>query len=262
MEILKRTVEIVFSPVGIAAVLTGVGIVLSCSGRHLRASRRLLFFGGLLFLIFLLTPVSEYLVLGLEKDYPPMMTPPAVPGLERIVVLAGYSEEHEGFPVTTTVSGRTIGSMSEGLRLYRLLPKAKLIVSGGVVRKGERPIAAAMSDFLQQMGVPPEDILVEGESRNTYENLVQVKKLVGSDPFILVAQACDLRRAMAVARKQDMHPLAAPACHWALQHHDGSKNFLDHLQAFLYPSTENLFRIQWAYHEYAGHVWYRLLGRI
>lgn len=129
-----------------------------------------------------------------------------------------------------------------------------------------KPVAASMADFLQQMGVPDENLIIEGHSRNTYENLVEVKKIVGSDRFILVASACDLRRAVAVAHKLKMKPIPAPANIWSLQHHPTdtgfSKRITDFFKSFAYPSTDNLYRIQWAYHEYVGYVWYRLLGRI
>jgi uncharacterized SAM-binding protein YcdF (DUF218 family) len=265
MDILKKVIELIFSPLGITVILTGIGIVLYFTGRHPRSSRRFLFTGGVLFLLFLLFPVSDYLILQLESTYPPMLNPPLYPKLDRIVVLAGYAEEHPGFPVTALVSEQTIYSMSEGLRLYRLLPGAKLITSGGIVREGEKPVAATMAEFLQQMGVPPAELIVEGQSRNTYENLVEVRKLVGSSPFILVTQACDLRRAMAVARKLQMHPVAAPACHKELQYYM-NKGITEKLQraleSFLHPSPDRLKEIQWAYHEYLGYVWYQLLGRI
>jgi uncharacterized SAM-binding protein YcdF (DUF218 family) len=265
MDFFKKAVEIIFSPLGITSILIASGIIAGCTERCQRTGRRLLFSGGLLFLVFLFSPIAEFLILQLEKDYPPMLVPPASAKIDRIVVLAGYSEEHRGFPITTLVSEQTIATMSEGLRLYRLLPGSKMIMSGGVVRRGERPVAAAMSDFLQQMGVAASDIVVEGRSANTYENLAEVKKLVGSVPFILVAQACDLRRAMAVARKLQMNPVAAPACHWALQNHPDqgtAEEIGKYIESFFYPSTDNLFRIQWAYHEYVGFSWYQFLGRI
>jgi uncharacterized SAM-binding protein YcdF (DUF218 family) len=265
MEAIKDVVEYVCSPAGILSVLILSGIVLSLAGNHARLARRLLTTGGLLFLIFLFTPLSEYLILGLEEGYSPLLYPPASPTVNRIVVLAGYAEEHPGFPVTSTVSEETMCSMSEGLRLYRLVPGAKLILSGGVVRKGDRPVGASMSDFLSQMGVPGSDLIVEGNSRNTYENLFEVKKLVGSDPFILVALAPDLRRANAVARKLQMNPIPAPACIMTLQHHANlstSERIGGFFKSFEYPSTNRLPRLQWAYHEYLGYLWYSILGRI
>ena len=121
-----------------------------------------------------------------------------------------------------------------------------------------------MADFLQQMGVPSEDLIVEGNSRNTYENLVMVKELVGEDPFILVAAACDLRRAVAVAKKLQMSPIPAPSVIWTLQNHPKDADLADQIIRFFKsgPSLNNLSRLQWAYHEYLGYIWYQLLDRI
>jgi uncharacterized SAM-binding protein YcdF (DUF218 family) len=264
--LLKQIVEIIFSPLGILVILFASGIILRITQHHFRLGQRFLTCGALCFLIILFTPLSSFLIWSLEKQYPPMLLPPESPRTNRIVVLAGYAEENPGFPITSSVSPITIGSISEGLRLYRLIPGAKLILSGGVIRRGERPVAARMAEFLQQMGVPASDIIVEGYSKNTYENLCEVEKIVGSNPFILVAQACDMMRAVAVARKLQMHSIPAPACFWALKHHRGTMTakapWLKFFENWDSPSMENFRRLQWAYHEYLGYLWYRLLDRI
>jgi uncharacterized SAM-binding protein YcdF (DUF218 family) len=246
-------------------ILMVSGVLLSAFKRHSRAGKRLLVCGVLLFLVFLFSPLAEYLILGLEKPFPPMLVPPESPRPFRIVVLAGYAEEHPGYPITSNVSAQTMGSMTEALRLYRLIPGARLVLSGGVARKGEPPVAAMMAEFLQQMGVPHEDLVMEGKSQNTYENLVEVKKLVDSDPFILVAAACDLRRAVAVAQKLKMEAIPAPSCIWASQNHPLNVGVGERIATFFgsfQPSLERFSRLQWAYHEYLGYVWYRLLDRI
>ncbi len=265
MDILKRSIEVVFSPLGLTTILSIAGIILSCTKRRSRTGRRLLISGTLLFLLLLLSPLAEYMVLGLERGYFPMLKPPASANPHTIVVLAGYAEENSAFPITAKLSEQTISSLSEGMRLYRLSPGARMILSGGVVREGEKPVASFMADFLKALGVPAQDITIEGNSTNTYQNLVEVKKIVGSNPFILVVQACDMMRATAVARKLDMKLIPAPAGHWALQHHthdSASGEFARFFKALAHPSARNLSRIQWAYHEYAGYLWYRLLGRI
>lgn len=266
MEFAKQSIELIFSPLGIVSILLAAGIVLSIARRRSHAGHRLLICGALLFLIFLFSPLAPYLIWNLERQYPPLLTPPELPEIDRIVILAGYAEEYPGIPVTSSVSEQTIASLSEGLRLSRLVPKAKLIVSGGVLKKGERPVASVMADFLQQMGIAKEDILVEGKSHNTYENLQEVKKLLGQAPFILVASGCDMRRAMAVARMHQMNPIPAPAYIWTLQKYPATASATAHIAAFIRNqgsiSLNNLSRLQWAYHEYAGYIWYRLLGRI
>ena len=80
MEFLKGPIETVFSPVGIAVILTGAGIILSFTRRWRRAGTRVLISGALLFLILLLTPISQYLMLGLEKHYQPLLRPPKSSG--------------------------------------------------------------------------------------------------------------------------------------------------------------------------------------
>ena len=87
---------------------------------------------------------------------------------------------------------------------------------------------------------------------------------MGEDTFILVAAACDLRRAVAVAKKLQMNPIPAPSGIWTLQNHPGDAGAIDQLIGIFKsaPSLNNLFRLQWAYHEYLGYVWYQLLDRI
>jgi uncharacterized SAM-binding protein YcdF (DUF218 family) len=266
MEMTKRWIEVVFSPLGIMTILLALGILFSIARRHSRSGHRLLVFGGLLFFIFLFSPLSLYLNWRLERQFQPMLTPPESPKISKIVVLSGYAEEHSGIPITSNVSAPTMSSLTEGLRLYRLVPGAKLIVSGGVARAGDTPVAALMAAFLQKMGVPATDVIVEGSSRNTYENLVEVKEIVGADPFILVAAACDLKRAVAVSKRLQMDPVPAPSCIWTLQNHprimSATEQLVDFSRSFGSPSLKNLFRLQWAYHEYLGYMWYQLIDRI
>ncbi|MDM7997223.1 MAG: ElyC/SanA/YdcF family protein [Acidobacteriota bacterium] len=266
MEFVKRSVELMVSPLGIASMLLAVGVLLSVVRRHARTGRRFLFCGGMLFLIILFSPLSRFLVWNLERQYPPMMIPPATPKVEKILILAGYADYAPHIPVTSNVSAQTMASLCEGIRLFRLMPHATLVVSGGVAKKGERPVAAAMADFLQQLGVPKESVVIEGISRNTYENFLETKPLIGSSPFILVASGCDMRRAVAVAKKLQMKPIPASANIWTLQRHPGTWTLVDwaanYFQNRGYISVNNIARLQWAYHEYLGYIWYRFLERI
>jgi hypothetical protein len=93
-----------------------------------------------------------------------------------------------------------------------------------------------------------------------------VKKLVGDERFALVAPARDLPRAMAVAHRLGLTPLAAPACIRTLQSYPEGMTLAQWmwtlLDSFRYPSVQRLADVQWAHHEYVGLLWYRLLGRI
>jgi uncharacterized SAM-binding protein YcdF (DUF218 family) len=134
------------------------------------------------------------------------------------------------------------------------------------LRAGDRPIASQMADFARLLGVPDRDIVVEGQSETTYENLVEVKKILGTESFILVTSASDLRRAVAVARKLGMRPLAAPTAFWAAQHYPAGMSWLQWswrlLESFAKPSISRLGYLQMAYHEHVGYIWYWMLGRL
>jgi uncharacterized SAM-binding protein YcdF (DUF218 family) len=266
MEFFKRSIELVFSPLGIVAILMSAGLVLSIRKKQSRKGHRFLICGALLFLVFLLSPLSQFLIWSLENGYPPLLTPPSNLKIDRIVILSGYAEDNPGIPITSNVSGQTMGNLAEGLRLHRLLPKSRLIVSGGVLKKGRKAVAACMADFLEQMGVARDDLIVEGHSQNTYENLREVRRLLGTAPFILVAAGCDMRRAMGVARKFQMNPIPAPANIWTLQKPVSTGSASNRLFGFVknwtYISLDNLSRLQWAYHEYVGYLWYRILGYV
>ena len=75
-----------------------------------------------------------------------------------------------------------------------------------------------------------------------------------------------MRRAMAVARKLGMKPIAAPAAVWAAQHYPAGVSWLKRAGRFLAgmarPAANRVVRLQSACHEYLGYVWYWALGRV
>jgi len=255
----KHLLEVGFSPLGVTTLLFACGLLLSLRRRPARGGPRLLAAGALLYLVWLCLPVAEIGIGHLEVQYAPLLQPPS---FNRIVVLAGYGETHPSIPVTSNVSPQTLCTVAEGLRLYRQMPGAKVLLSGGRAWQEDQPVASIMADLLRALGVPADDILVEGQSQTTYENLVFVQPLLGTQPFVLVAAACDLPRAMAVAQKLGMHPVAAPACIWTLQHHAAGLSVREVFGGMLTPSLERWARLQWAFHEYVGYLWYRILGRV
>ncbi len=266
MTVLKHLVEAIFSPIGIMTFLFAAGVLARMVWHQSRTGRHLIIGGIALYALFLFTPLAEVLVANLERAYPPLLHADPATGVRNIVVLSGYGEDHPSFPVTSQLSGDTVVRMVEAVRLYRELPGARLIVSGGVLREDDRPVANLMADLGKAMGVPERDVVIEGRSLTTYENLTEVQRIIGATPFLLVTSACDLRRAMAVARKLGMNPLAAPAGYWAAQKYPPGLSWREWLRnlssGFLKPSMKRLIYLQWAYHEYAGYLWYRALGRI
>ncbi len=87
--------------------------------------------------------------------------------------------------------------------LYMTGKVEKLLLTGGSGallndRKSEAP---RVYNYLIKMGVPEEDIIVEGESRNTYENAIFTKKILDEkyprSNYLLITSATHIRRAAA-----------------------------------------------------------------
>jgi uncharacterized SAM-binding protein YcdF (DUF218 family) len=260
---LARAIEGILSPVGILTLLMAGGLVASLSRRWSGLGHRLLASGAAVWILGTCLPLAELSIFALERPYRPLSSLDSV-AADTIVILSAYAEDHPTIPVTSTVSDQTMCRLVEGIRLYHQRPHLTVVVSGGAA--SGRPFALIMADFLRAMGIPEGDLRVESRSRNTYENLREVKTIVGDRPFVLVATAADLRRALAVARRLGMRAIPAPACIWALEHWSPDMGWQDWVWQLAGsvgpPSTQRWAYLQWAHHEYLGYVWYAWLGRL
>ena len=89
-----------------------------------------------------------------------------------------------------------------GVGLYREGAAPLLVMSGG----GAGPVAeaAVMRDLAREAGVPEAALLVEAESRNTFENAANTARLLhvaGKSRVILVSDRLHLPRAARVFRR-------------------------------------------------------------
>jgi uncharacterized SAM-binding protein YcdF (DUF218 family) len=127
------------------------------------------------------------------------------------------------------------------------------------------PVSRIVGDLASAMGIPRERILLETNSTNTYENGVEIKKILGEEPFVLVTSASHLPRAIAVFQKLGLSPIPAPADFRAIRnkpHANASMGELVKVMISALPSPDDLAHSERALHEYAGFTWYWLRGWI
>ena len=181
--------------------------------------RRRLLAGGLLTLVVGLYLVCGYgwmvrdQILARESVYPPIgnerlqVLQQAPPGY--VVVLGSGHVSDARLPVTGQIGGTSLARLAEGIRLQRLLPGAKLVVTGGAV--GD-PVANArvVAAVAESLGVAGEQLVVEDRPLDTVEEARYLFPVLQQEPFILVTSALHMPRAMAIFEKLGMRPLAAP----------------------------------------------------
>jgi uncharacterized SAM-binding protein YcdF (DUF218 family) len=101
-------------------------------------------------------------------------------------------------------------------QLYRQGKAPLIIISGGRIEWMEsgKPESTDVAQLLTaDFGIPASAIVEEQNSMNTYENAVNVQKILqqrGIQKFLLVTSAFHMPRSMRIFQKLAMNPIAAP----------------------------------------------------
>jgi uncharacterized SAM-binding protein YcdF (DUF218 family) len=109
---------------------------------------------------------------------------------------------------------------------------------------------------LENIGIGKDRLIVERDSRNTYENALFTKQLVTPKPgerWLLVTSAYHMPRSMGIFRKAGFDVEAYPV-DWRMSGRDG-------LFSFTNVGTDGLGRTEVAVREWIGLLAYRLRGR-
>ena len=172
-----------------------------------RLARGLAIATAAFFVLVGVAPTSEFLARPIEDRYPRTPLPAHVDGI--VTLGAGLSTR----VLLSRNAPGTAGSIDRVVSTYQLArdhPEARVVFSGGVPPYADS--IAARDDFLR-MGLDPARLVLEGRSRNTYENLVFTQALVRPRPgqvWVLATSALQLPRAMGVARRLGWTMIAWP----------------------------------------------------
>jgi uncharacterized SAM-binding protein YcdF (DUF218 family) len=242
----------VLRPNTLALLLALVGLVLVWRGRRL--GRWPLALGLSWFAAVFALPVAALLTLPLEERFPRAPAPARVTG---IVVLGGAVEqaltEAHGLPALNGAAER----MTEAVALARRFPAARLVFTGGsaAILPGGPTEADTARRLFADLGLPPERLTFESESRNTHENAVLTHRLVQPKPgetWLLVTSASHMPRAMGCFRAAGWQVTAWPVNYTTAR---------DPALWWHWPFPTRLNQAEWALREWVGLVAYRLMGR-
>ena len=263
MDMIKSICQYMLTPSGIIALCFVLSFPLMVIGR--RIGKYLLLAGILAYFAFGSSPISMALLGRLENKYSPLLDIHEVEDVDTVVMLTGAAWEDPRVPSTSQVGEITVSRLLEAIRLLRMIPGAKILISGGPLDSAGIgvPISQIVGDLTREMGIPGERILLETKSTNTYENGVEIRKILGDKPFILVTSASHLPRAIGVFQKLGLSPIPAPADFRAIRSKPrvgGSTGELVRAMISALPSPDNLSHSERAFHEYAGFVWYWVRG--
>lgn len=148
--------------------------------------------------------VSQTLLSSLEGNFP-LVSEKDLPNAEIAIVLGGMVRTlsaSESRPELSDSADRLI----DAIRLYRMGKVKKLLFSGGSgeLFHQEKKESTVAKKVMIDLGVEEKDILIESESRNTYENALFSKKILEEEKaktVILITSAFHMKRSFAIFQK-------------------------------------------------------------
>ena len=108
------------------------------------------------------------------------------------------------------------------------------------------------ADFAKALGVKEENLLINPLPKDTKEEALFTKTIVGEKPFVLVTSATHMPRAMMLFKSLGLNPIPAPTDFY-------TKEFKGYWQL---PNMNSFYVSKVAMHEYIGILWSKLKASI
>ncbi|MCB8840443.1 YdcF family protein [Aurantimonas sp. VKM B-3413] len=239
----------------VAVMVLALAALLARRLRLRRIGTAFLALSALLLVICSLSPLGLLMMAALEDRIPRPDLPENVAG---IVVLGGALDTRvartRGEPELNEAADR----MTAAMALSRRYPKAKILFSGGqaAVLEDDIPEAQPAEALLLSLGLPPDRLLLDSRSRDTYENAVYSKELAdpkSGETWLLVTSAYHMPRALGCFRRAGFPVVPVPVDYRTPAG-----------QAVWRPSRDavrNLEKVHFAIREYLGLFAYWIDGR-
>lgn len=195
---------------------------------------------------------SYFLMGKLEQDFPPR----PLAEMEEVdaIVLLGGALRGDTVSADMPDMNHYADRLVHAVALYKAGKADHLLLAGGS-QQGSRSEAHLMQDVLAVMGVPPEVLILEDQSKNTHDNAVNSARLLkdrGMNRILLVSSAFHMPRAYTLFNKQGLDVIPAPT--------DYQQVKLTSTLPSGIPGVKNLVRTTEALHEIVGYQVYRMRG--
>jgi uncharacterized SAM-binding protein YcdF (DUF218 family) len=255
MHVLFKLAFLAAKPSTLIVLALAAGVALLWHPRRIKLGRKLVLAGVAGLLIAGYSPLGNVLTIPLEGRFP---RPDALPhDVAGIILLGGFEEGTVGPPPASLLLTDAAERLTESLLLARRLPSAKVIFAGGdgsILGAGSG-FSSAVGDFLEEAGVARDRIILEGRSRNTFENAVFTRDLLQPKPgqhWLLVTSASHMPRAVGTFRQAGLDVIP-----WPVDYRASPNGYFKPFESL----TVGLERTEGSLREWMGLAAYRVLGR-
>lgn len=218
-------------------------------------SRSLLAIATLFLAALTISPIGAWVLHPLESKYPAHQLGNSP--IDGIIVLGGALDPEGTLRAGTPVLNDGAERLTTFVALARAYPQARIIFSGGSgdpIRQEVRE-ADQVKALFAGLGLEPDRVIYERDSRNTYENALYSKPLAqptAGQNWLLVTSSWHMPRAVACFRKVGWQVTPYPV--------DFRSQSQDHWAMF--QPDQQLNMLTTGSREWLGLLSYRLMGRI
>lgn len=232
--ILSKLAWGLLSPTNLIVLLFTLATILLFLNRA-KAAKRILLPTALLSLSVLLYPLGDMLIYPLESRFSkPAELPESIDG---IIVLGGGEELKLSLSWHTQELGNGGDRYVAAAILAKQYPETQVIFSGGsgsLLFQGVNNEGSIAHILLTNLGVNKQRLIIESQSRNTFENFQLMKPLLPKSDgvYLLVTSAFHMPRSVAIARKQGIEVIAYPVDYRSNtpQYRQWDFNLFEHLE--------------------------------
>jgi uncharacterized SAM-binding protein YcdF (DUF218 family) len=256
---LKKFVSFWLMPLPACLALLAAGVALSYRANGRGAGRALCLLAAALLLLFSNRAVSNRLLRPLEARFEPIPeiaagagAPREVAACEYVVVLGAASSLIPGASATGRLTTSGLERIVEAVRLLRVLPNARLVVSGPA-EAGRMSHATVLAQAAESLGIAAARISLIETARDTEDESRAVARMAGGAPVALVTSAWHMPRAARLFRAAGVNFVPCPTDFAARR--SGASGW-----GALACDSESLETSTLAVHEWLGLLWLRLRG--
>jgi uncharacterized SAM-binding protein YcdF (DUF218 family) len=246
---MRNLLSMLIMPVPFLYILLTAGLV-SYLFRRKRTMKFFLISAGIWFLVITTLPVPQLLVRSLENNYHQLADDEIkrLPGSCNIIVLGAGHTDDKALSPNNQLSNMALGRLVEGIRIHRMIPGSRLILSG-YAGKSDLPQALVFYRTALSLGVDSAAMAMLSETITTRMEAEEYVRYFGKEKkLVIVTNALHMPRAMMHFRNAGLDPVPAPANQ--ILKYGSVKNPWRWI-----PSSGNIRRMDEVIHEYAGMVW-------
>jgi uncharacterized SAM-binding protein YcdF (DUF218 family) len=239
--LLKKIIGFWMLPLSLCILLLTAGLILLWLDKHKTLGKTLCTIGLGALIVFSWNPTANFLLRPIEHQITIFdLTQP----VEYVMVLGNRINADSRMPIMNHLSSTALKRLLEGIRIVNAQPNSKLIVSG-YDSPGEKSCAEAYADAAVILGINPHRIIVLPEPKDTKEEAIAAKAIVGSNTIALVTSASHMPRALEYFNQQGIQTIPAPSNHLTPRAHNISWRF----------DAQGLQKSEIAFYERLGQAW-------